>query len=230
MEINLNVNSTPEDVANFFYDNLKISNNIIKNNIINMHIQGDVLLDLTEDDFKSLGIKLGPKKKIQKYLELNKNNFKEKEIKEKITTSSNSEEIKIFFEKCLNFKGNLNNLNGNELIQLDGNKMKDLGLNLGQRKKLVKYINFFKTLKIENPKEEEVNKDFVMFLKQELNFSDDSIKKIIEDFGLDAETLLLLNESDIEKMEINKGEKINLIKYLNLNNENIKIKIDNKSI
>ena len=122
-EIILSENSTKEEVSDFFVKNFKISEQI-KNNFIKEDISGDILLDISDQEFKFLGIKIGPLKKVQRYLGENKKNFKEKEIKEIITLNSNSEEVKIFFEKCLNFKKNLGNLDGKGLIELDEKKWK----------------------------------------------------------------------------------------------------------
>ena len=136
--------STKEEVAEYFLKKYGITEEA-KNNVIKEDISGDILLKLEDADYKYLKIKIGQYKKIQKYLD--KDKFKEKEIKEVITAKSNSDEVKNFFERCLNFKGNLNGLDGKGLIELDEEKMKKLGLNLGQRKKLPKYIEYFKTLR-----------------------------------------------------------------------------------
>ena len=45
-----------------------------------------------------------------KHIDNNRNKFKEKEIDVKIYPSSSKEEIVEFFEKCLEFKGELNKL------------------------------------------------------------------------------------------------------------------------
>ena len=63
--------------------------------------------------------------------------------------------VKQFFEKCLNFTKDLNNLDGKGLIELNEEKMKEMGLSLGQRKRLIKYINYFKTLKVPEPEPQE---------------------------------------------------------------------------
>jgi len=55
--------------------------------------------------------------------------------------------VKSFFEKNLNFKGELKGLNGKEFLELTEKEIKKLNLNLGQRKRLIKYANYFKTIK-----------------------------------------------------------------------------------
>ena len=211
--------STKEEVADFFVKKFKISEEI-KNNFIKEDISGDVLYDILYSEFKSLGLKVGPLKKIQKFLRENKNNFKEKEIKEVITSNTKSKEVKNFFEKCINFKNKLENLDGKGLLELNEEEMKKLGLNLGQRKKLVKYIEYFKTIPppppdspneeiiiTEKSTEEEVSK----FLKIRLKFSQDSIYKL----GLDGESLFMLEGSEIDKFgELTLDEKYNLKRFL----------------
>ena len=53
----------------------------------------------------------------------------------------------------------MNNLDGKSLLELSDEAIKNLGLNLGQRKKLIKYISYFKTLKVEPPKEPTISKE-----------------------------------------------------------------------
>ena len=216
----LSEESTKEEVADYFQKQFKISEEA-KNSLIKEDISGDVLLNIQDNEFKSFGIKIGPLKKIQKFLGENKDKFKEKEIKEVITAVSKPEEVKSFFDRCLNFKENLNELDGKGLIELDEAGMKKLGLNLGQIKRLVKYIEYFKTIKIEEPpKEEEQNfkitrksteKDIAKFLEKRLSFSQTSIDAL----ALDGESLFLLEEKEIDDFEeITPEEKESLKKFL----------------
>ena len=190
----ISVNSTKEEIANFFRNNFNISEQA-KNNIIKEDISGDILLDITKQKFSSLGIKLGPFLKIDEYLTRNKEKFKPKEIKEKITVKSSSKEVKKFFEESLGFKGDLNGLDGKGLIDLEQNEegIKKLGLSLGKELKLKKYIKHFKTLKEDEDltinefsTEEEINQ----FLRMKSKLSQDSIDEI----GLDYESILLFFE------------------------------------
>ena len=218
-DINLSEQSTKEEVADFFVKNFKISEES-KNNFIKEDISGDVLSSILDQEFKSLGLKIGPLKKVQKYLNENKQNFKEKEINEVITSNSNSEEVTKFFQKCLNFKQNLDNLDGKGLIELDEEGMKKLGLNIGQRKKLLKYIEYFKTIPPPPPEEEEKEiiiskksseEDVAKFLKMRLKFSQDSIDAL----GLDGESLYLLEGTEVDGYEeLTQEERENLKKFL----------------
>lgn len=66
-----------------------------------------------------------------------------------------------FLEKCINFKKK-NILDGKGLIQLDEEGMNKLEFNLGQKKKLVKYINYFKTLIIVEEEKEFEDEEIII--------------------------------------------------------------------
>ena len=207
-EITINIESSKEDVADYFFKKLKLKEDI-KNNLIKEDISGDVLYDLDDTDFKNLGLKLGPLKKVKTFLKDNQDKFKEKQINEKITSNSSCEEVESFFKNCLNFSGNLNNLNGKGLIELNSDGIKNLGLNIGQYKKLIKYINYFKTLKVEESEETEIilskqstEEEVAKYFKEKLNFSSETI----ENLSLDGETLFCLVESEIDEIEEMKEE------------------------
>ena len=87
--------STPEELSSFFSENLKFSFEV-QENIKKQEISGDILLSLDDTEFKALGLKLGPMKRLKKYLSENKSDFPEKEIPIKITKNSTKEEVKDF--------------------------------------------------------------------------------------------------------------------------------------
>ena len=224
--------STKEEVADCICSKNNLKDDV-KNILLNEYISGDVLPELSIKDMEDLKIKLGPRKKISKFISENKNKFKEKELTEKIMSNSKPEEVKAFFENSLEFKGELNGLDGKGLLELTEEQMKELGLKFGQRKRLIKYIEYFKTLK--PPEEEEIlisrkssEEEVAKFLKMRLKFSQDSIKNI----ELDGESLFDLKEEDVDELkEITKEEKENLKKFLRGEfdkNEEI-IKLDSNS-
>ena len=216
----ITVNSSKEEVADYFVKKFRIKEDA-KNNFIKEEISGDILYDLDDKDFKKLGIGLGPLKKVQTFLKENKEKFGEKEITEKITIISKPEEVSDFFKNCLNFSGDLNNLDGKGLIELDDEGIKNLGLNMGQSKKIVKYIKYFKTLKVEIPEKKEIllrkessSEQVAEFFEKELKLSTKAIKAL----DLDGETLFSLKESDIEEQEdLTEEEKEKLKNYLKEN-------------
>lgn len=225
----LSEQSTKEEVAEYLKNNCKLDENI-KNKLIEEDISGDILLEIQDNEFKSLGIKVGPLKKIKKVLEEKKSLFKQKEFKDNITAISKPEEVKSFFERCLNFKKDLNGLDGKGLIELDEKGMEKLGLNLGQRKKLVKYIAYFKTLKIDEEEKGEFmitkkssEQEVGNFLKKKLRFSQSSIDAL----QLDGESFLMLEPTEVDALdEIEPEERENLKKFLS--EAKLSIKGDNE--
>ena len=127
--------SSKEMIASFFVKTFKIKEEI-KNNLLKEDISGDVLYDLDESDFKSLGIKSDDLIKIKKYLNENKDKFEEKQINEIITKDSKPAEVAEFLERNLNFNGKLNNLDGKGLFEMNEERIKNIGLNIGQKKEL----------------------------------------------------------------------------------------------
>jgi len=198
-----------------------------KKNLINEDICGDVLLDLEDKDFKSLKIRTGTNIKIKIFLRENQDKFKEKTISEKITSKSSKEEVANFFGRCLNYKGELN-LDGKSLIELNEEKIEKLGLNMGQKKRIIKYIKYFRTLKNEGTQEEteiiltreSSEEEVAKYLKKKLNFRDDAIDAL----ALDGDSLFSLGEKDIDDAEeLTPEEKDNLKKLLNdLKQNNLK--------
>ena len=170
--------------------------------------------------------------KITNYLKQFKDKYKEKTINEELSSISTKENIKTFFEVNLNFKGNLNNIDKNDFLNLDEEKMKILGLNLGQRKRLIRYIKYFNNLKNQKSEEdlviditEKSEKDEIdLFLSKKLNLS----KNLIE--YLDGETLFSLKEDNFDDFEeISEEEKKSLIKFIHKRDEMKKPKITKES-
>ena len=197
-------NSTKEEVANYFHKEFKITEEA-KNKLISEDISGDILLDISAQEYKSFGIKPGSWVKIKNFLSKNEEKLKQQnEITEKITIKSSPEEVKSFLERCLNFKEEANNLDGKALIELNEEGMTKLGFNFGQKLKLVKYINYFKTLKVE---EEPINEDITI----DENSCEEDVQKflfikckipkdVVENLGIDAQCLFLFSDTDIDEM------------------------------
>ena len=236
MSEEISVNSTKEEIANYFQKNFKIKEEV-KRNFIQEDISGDILLDIADNEFKSLGIKIIPLKKIKEFLTREEIKFrKTKDIKEKITVKASVQEVSDFLEKCINFKKK-NILDGKRLIQLDEEGMNELEFNLGQKKKLVKYINYFKTLIIVEEEKESEDEEIIInknsteeevsnFLRKNSKLSQEKI----DELGFDAETLISANNTYIDELdELNEEEKENLKKSLKKNQENLNLTINDKS-
>ena len=197
-EDSISINSTCEEITSFFEEQFKI-NEAEKNKLIKEGISGDVLFDIT--DFKELlEIRPGPARKIKSYINYYKDKLIPRDINENIPLQ-NKEEIKTFFEKSIGFKGDINDINGeNDLKRLKEEDMIKLGLNIGQRIKLTRYINYL------NSKEEQDNfiititkesspDDTANYLKNQLNISQESIENI----GLDNEYLFELTIENVNE-------------------------------
>ena len=238
MDITLSSDSDEEEVIKFFINKAQITEEI-QNNLKKENITGDILPYLSDDEFKKIiGFKLLPIKKWKLYFKDNADKFKQKEIEEKITEDSTEEEVKNFFEKCLNFREPLNGMDGKQLIELDEEKMKKIGLNLGKRKRLCQYINHFKSFLHTETFNEEDEKSMITrkssledvsnFLKLRLKFSKESIDEI----QLDGDTLFELEDNEIEDFNISTEEKEklkNCIKRLKSFEETQKIIITQKT-
>ena len=107
--------STKEKTA-FFLTKFKISKEL-QDKMIKEDISGDILLNIEEDELKKIGFKIGPIKKVKKYLTENKADFPEKKIDEEIGDLSTVEDVKTFFENCIGFKGDIG-IDGKQLLEL----------------------------------------------------------------------------------------------------------------
>ena len=213
----LTKDSPAEKVSEFLAINFQLTeeNKIC---LIKENISGDVLPLLDNQDFKELKIKLGQKKKIQKFVEDNIDKLAINNIDIIIKDDSDQNEVKTFFENYLNFKDNekIKDIDGKKLFSLEDQEMRNLGLTIGQRKKLIMYTEQVqKKLKencIEILTQKSNAKEVAMFLKKKFNVSD----KIIEEMALDGESLFLLSEADIDEIEDMPSETKNILKnFLN---------------
>jgi hypothetical protein len=186
----ISADSSCEEVAEDLIANCKLKKED-RDKFIKEGISGDVLPSLDITDLQEiLGFKLGPSKRIIKYIDENKDRLQPKDISENIPIK-NEEVIKSFFKNYIGFEGNLEGIKGeNDLKQLKEADINKLELNLGQRIKLNRYINYFNSLKEKKIKElkitiskESSDEEVLNYLKNELNISDESIEKL----GLDED-------------------------------------------
>lgn len=212
----ITLESTKEEIAEYLGINYKITEKA-KNKILEEDINGEILFSLEDNELKLLEIKGGQLLKVKKFISENKEKFNNININEKITDSSNTEEVKAFFDKNFNFKGDLKGLNGKGLLELSENEIKNFGFTLGKRKKLIKYINFFKKEQTNKSTSEiQLSKDssqeeVTQYLKEKLQFSDKSIGEL----ELDGEGLFLIEkEEDIDLFDIEEEEKEKLKELL----------------
>jgi len=226
--------STKKEVSEYLFSKYKISDKA-KNKIIEEDINGEVLFLLEETELKNLEIKSLQLIQIKKYIKENKEKYKDTKINEKITDSSNVEEIKSFMEKYFNFKEDLKGLDGKGFLALSEKEIESFRLNLGGRKKLIKFINYFKTINEKEKENESLYKitrassknEMSQYFKEKLKFSKESLTEL-ED--LDGETLFSMEKEDINIFEIKEEEKQKLKElYIQIKNSGKQIQIDLKS-
>ena len=233
----LSEESTKEEVAAYICNKLKLKDEI-KNTFINEYITGDILPLLSINELLSLNLKFGPSKKIIKFITENKMKFKEKKITITLDINSSNKQIKDFLETYINFKEEIVDLDGKKFFVLTEETMKNLGFKFGQRKRLIKYINYFKSLNQKQNNNKEIliskkssEKEVSKFLKLKFHFS----QKIINELKLNAERLFKLQVNDIDKFEILTLEQRQKLKQFIKENstkfeeEKEKIKLDRNS-
>ena len=133
----LTKDSTPLEVATYFINIFQKEEEELVT-LIKENISGDILPLLNEEDYEELEINIELKEKIQKVVKdnINKLTRNENDIDISININSSENEIKQFFNNNLKFKKEIKNLNGKQLFSLNEQNMKELGLNIGQRRKL----------------------------------------------------------------------------------------------
>ena len=233
----LSEESTCEEVAVYICNELNLKDEI-KNILINEYITGDVLPLLTQEDLSSFGLKLGPRKKISLFIKENKTKFKERKLPFILDINSSTKQIKDYLKSYIDFQGEINDLDVKELFEMTEEKMKILGFKFGQRKRLIKYINYFKTLNTKYEKDEEIlitknssTEEVAKFFKLKLHFSQD----IIDELELDGELLFSLQDEEIDDLDIltleqkQKLKKLIKEKFTKIEEEKEEIKIDRNS-
>ena len=223
-EKEINKDSSPQEIVDYFVKTFNYKKEDFSC-LIKEKISGDVLPYLTNEDFEELKIKLGHKIKIKKFIDDNINKLIGNIIDIKINTNSSENDVKIFLEKYLDFKGNIQGIDGKKLITMKEKEMKDFGLLLGQRKKLNMFIDYIQKNKKQNSGVLITEEDVANFLKNKFKISD----KIIDKLGLDGETLLSLTENDIDKIDELPQETKRALKNF-ITKEKIKNIIENKNI
>lgn len=129
-------------IFDFFQKNILVDNSgrgVVRCIVISFIIEsisGDVLPYLNDKDYIYLGIKEKLREKIQKYVSDNIFLLTKNELEIDININSSETEVEKFFKNNFNLKKQIKNINGKNLFSLTEKKMKNLGLNLGQRKKL----------------------------------------------------------------------------------------------
>ena len=212
--------STPEEIVNHLSQILNIDEKNL-NILIKENISGDILSLLESKDFKELGIETDLQKKIQEHINKNIEHFTLINEDIKININSNENDVKIFFEKYLNFRNDIGNINGKNLFSLTEQEMKNMGLNLGQRKKLNMIIEHIKKAEQKLPSkiitEKSSAEEVADILKNQFYISEENIKNM----AFDGKAIFKLSAKDIDKIDYLSPEIKNEFKdyLINIKNE-----------
>lgn len=140
----ISVNSSCKEVAEAFSKKFQLKDNE-KQKLINEGISGDVLSEFLKYK-RDLKFTAKSSFKIEEYLKQNGEKFKPKEIDKNISIE-NEKDIKNFFAKYIEFDGSVEDIKEiNDLKQLKEEDMKKMGLNIGQRIRLSRYVHYFNSL------------------------------------------------------------------------------------
>ena len=214
--MSISKDSTSDEICSFLKQKGFIKNENIIANFKKENIKGNEILFLQGDDFINLGFKLF--KKIIKNLEAIKTSQKEiLEFNENIDENSTEKEVYNFLkneikldEKTLE---NFRNINGQKLKELKNENLINLGLKLGERRKLIKYFQSQSKNLIEltiNSTIEEVCE----FLKVRFNIDEETLNALKES-EIDGKTFFNLSEEDFEELNINDADiKKDILDYI----------------
>ena len=224
LNMTINDKSTEKEVSKYLKVKLNFSNKIIDD----LKLDGKMIFNLEPNYIDKLSqLNKEEKDKFKNILiELQKTN-KHEPIKN-LTKESTEEEVTEFFVKKLNFsedKMKELGLDGQSLFLLEIKDIDDLEIITDKEKEIFKEY-LIKIIKKPEPELKityDSNKnDIANFLIKKINLK----KDIVEKLDMDGETLLFLDEKDINEINIlSKQEKDGLIKVL----KEINIKITDKS-
>lgn len=188
--------STSEEICNFLKQNDFIKKENILSNFKNENIKGNEIFFLEGDDFIQLGIKFY--KKINKKLEEIKNNQKDiLAFNENIDEQSTANDVYTFLKNEIKLEENViknfQEINGKKLKELKNEDLKEKGLKLGERRKLLKY---FEEITIKSTKEE-----VFVFFKNRFKLDEKALNQI-KDLEINGEDFFNLGENDFDDLNI----------------------------
>ena len=230
--MSINKESTSDEICNFLKQNGFIKSENILSNFKKENIKGNEILFLEADDFIQLGFKFH--KKITKTLEEIKNNQKEILVfNENINQQSTNEDVYHFLKNEIkleeNVLKNFQDKNGQKLKELNYENLKELGLKLGERRKLLKYLKSFDNTKEISINEITVNstiEEVCLFLKNRFKLKDDSLEQI-KASEINGEGFFNLSEDDFEELNIFDTDiQKSILDYINKNKPKNEILIE----
>ena len=231
--MSINKESTSDEICNFLKQNGFIKSENILSNFKKENIKGNEILFLEADDFIQLGFKFH--KKITKTLEEIKNNQKEILVfNENINQQSTNEDVYHFLKNEIkleeNVLKNFQDKNGQKLKELNYENLKELGLKLGERRKLLKYLKSYDNTKEISINEITVNstkEEVCLFLENRFKLNEDSLK-LIKEYDINGEGFFNLCEDDFEELNIlDINIQKSILSYINKNKPRNEIVIEN---
>ena len=221
--MSINKCSSSEEICNFL-KTLKIKDEILLK-FKEENIKGNELFYLIDKDFDYFGIR-AKKKSLIKKLEEIKSSFPDILLyNEKLYIDSKEEEVYNFLKKeiLLNEKilEKFKDINGNKLKDLKENDLINLGLKLGERRKIIYYILSIKpkleNMIIKNISNNSTIEEVCLFLKQKFNLSEDVVNEFKTN-SIDGEEFLKMDLESISEFEIDKETQNEIVNYITSRN------------
>ena len=218
--MSINKNSSTDEICNFLCS-LKIRDNVILR-FRDEKIKGNEIFYLTDQDYDNLGLKnrkIGLKKELEEIKKLSKDIL---DYNIHIDTNSTEKEILNFMKKEILLEDaileGLKNINGQNFTSLKEDDLINLGLKLGERRKLLNYILNYKLSKSSESNNDITNSSSVeevcSFLKFKFNLSEEEIEQMKLD-EIDGNKFLKFEYNDLLDY-INKEEKQKeILNYIN---------------
>ena len=218
--MSINKYSTVDEIINFLKQILQ--NDGIVQKFKNEKIKGNELFYLTDNDYDNVFKIKVKKKKLKSILdEIEKNTKNIKDYEEKIYINSNEEQVYNFLKKELFLEDKIlekfKDINGKKLNSLKENDLIELGLKIGERRKILNYISSMEFKNNENNanniSKNSTTEEICSFLKNKFNVSDD----ILEDFrsnDINGNDFFELDLETIEEFNLTKHEKKEIIDYI----------------
>ena len=223
--MSINKYSNVDEISNFLKQILQ--NDDIVQKFKNEKIKGNEIFYLTDNDYDNVfNIRL-KKRKLKSILnEIEKNNTNIKDYEEKIYINSNEEQVYNFLKKELFLEDKImekfKDINGKKLNSLKENDLIELGLKIGERRKILNYISSMEFKSNENNanniSKNSTTGEICSFLKNKFNVSEE----ILEDFrsnNINGNYFFELNQNTIREFNLTEVEKKEILDYIqNYNN------------
>ena len=216
--MSINKYSTTEDICNFLQPILSNDDIILK--FKNERIKGTELFYLTDNDYDNIFEIRLKKKKLKKVLdEIEGTSPGIKDYEEKIYINSNEEQVYNFLKKEFLFDDiileKFKNINGKNFKSFKENNLIELGLKVGERRKILSYIL---SMESNNNNSSDITRessieDVCSFLQSKFKLPDNIIAEF-QDLEINGKEFFSLNQNAIKEFEINKDIQKEILDYI----------------